>query len=172
MSPGPSLGLRRAKRLAEPVRRLLARRNTIAGTGTGTRSLDVIATLACASFPIRVKFTPDGKRVLVSNARSGDVVVFDARKREELRRIKMEVTAVEKRDERLFGDKFGECLVPVGILIPADGGQAYVANTNADIITVIDLKSLEITARLRAGKEPDGLGFTPLDLRQNAPRGK
>ncbi len=127
-------------------------------------SLDVLAELPCASFPIRVKVTPDGKRALVSNAQSGDVAVFDVEKRELLKRISMNEIANEDAENRLFSDQFGKSPVPVGILISPDGKHAYVANTNADIVTVIDLTTLEIVNRLRAGKEPDGLGWSPLVL--------
>ncbi len=128
----------------------------------------VLQRLACASFPIRVKFTPDGRRVLVSNARSGDVAVFDAHTRKEVRRISMELTAVENKEQRLFGDQFGKSPVPVGILIHPSGRWAFVANTNADLVTVIDLNSWRITGRLKTGKEPDGMAFSPLVLRQQA----
>ena len=125
-------------------------------------SLEVVATLDAASFPIRVAFTPDGSHALVSCARSGDVAVFDTAERELVRRIPMEVTATEKSEYRLFGDRFGDSPVPIGILIPPDGRQAYVANTNADIVTVIDLESWKITGRLTAGAEPDGMAFSSL----------
>jgi YVTN family beta-propeller protein len=124
------------------------------------QSLRVVQTLPCASFPIRIKFTPDGRFALVSNARSADVAVFDVRARQEVRRVAMQATAVERKDERLFRDTFGESPVPIGILIPPDGRQAYVANTNADIVTVIDLQSWQIAGRLKAGREPDGLGYS------------
>ena len=42
---------------------------------------------------------------------------------------------------------------------------AFVANTNADIVTVIDLKTWEIVDRLTAGKEPDGLGYSSLTIK-------
>lgn len=124
--------------------------------------LEVVAELKSADFPIRVKFTPEGKYVLVSNARSGDVAVFDAKSRMEVRRISMELTAIEAKETRLFGDRFGTSPVPVGICIPPDGKNAYVANTNADVVAVIDLSKWEIIERLPTGKEPDGLGWSPL----------
>jgi hypothetical protein len=40
-----------------------------------------------------------------------------------------------------------------------------VANTNADIVTMIDLKTWQVAGRLMAGKEPDGLGYSPLTLK-------
>lgn len=128
-------------------------------------TLKVVYTMDCATFPIRCKFTPDGRYVLVSCASSGDVVVFDAKQRTLIKRISMELKALEGTKDRLFGDRFGDSPVPVGILIPPDGLHAYVANTNADIITVIDLKTFEIVDRLTAGNEPDGIGWTALELK-------
>jgi len=128
------------------------------------QTLEKLDTLNCDSFPIRLKFTPDGKHALVSNARSGDVAIFDTARRELVKRLSMKATAVEKKDDRLFGDTFDESPVPIGILVHPNGKRAYVANTNADIITVIDLEALEIVDRLTAGEEPDGLALCPMDL--------
>lgn len=123
-------------------------------------TLEVTEELDCGLFPIRIAITPDGEHALVSCARSGDVTVFDCESREELRRIAMNEQAADDTDSRLFGDRFGESPVPIGILIEPDGSRAYVANTNADIVTVIDLDTWEIVDRLRAGKQPDGLAWT------------
>ncbi|MCZ6834425.1 MAG: beta-propeller fold lactonase family protein, partial [Planctomycetota bacterium] len=133
--------------------------NTI--TIVDPHTLEIVHTMPCEKFPIRCKFTPDGKLALVSNAASGDVAIFDVAQRKEIKRLSMEIKAVELDDERLFGDRFGDSPVPVGILIPPDGKHAYVACTNADIVTVIDLETLEICGRIVAGKEPDGLGWSP-----------
>ncbi len=115
-------------------------------------SLKIVATVDSKSVPIRAKFTDDGKHVLVSNAQSGDVAVFDAATRRELRRIKMQ------------SDQSSQGPVPVGILIVPSLSRAFVANTNADTVTVIDLQTWQIVDRLTAGKEPDGLGYSPLAL--------
>ncbi|MCH7854743.1 MAG: beta-propeller fold lactonase family protein [Proteobacteria bacterium] len=126
-----------------------------------TESLAVVETLNCATFPIRLKFTPNGKQVLVSNARSGDVAVFDAGKRSEITRIAM---AKDWQPPAGQEDLFTKGPVPIGILIPPDGKHAFVANTNVNLVTVIDLQTLEITNRLSAGALPDGLGYSPLML--------
>jgi DNA-binding beta-propeller fold protein YncE len=125
------------------------------------QTLEVIETIACADFPIRLKFTPDGKYALVSNARSGDVAVFDADERKEAHRIAMLAESVADKDERLFGEQFGDSPTPVGIVVHPDGNRAYVANTNADVISVIDLKDFELVDRLVAGEEPDGMAWSP-----------
>jgi len=124
--------------------------------------LEVRATLACADFPIRVEITPDGKRALVSNAESGDVAVFDVAARKELARIPMKLAPVEGSDERLFGEQFGKSPVPVGIEIAPDGKRAWIANTNADLVTVLDLEQLAVTGRIPTGRQPDGMAWTPI----------
>jgi YVTN family beta-propeller protein len=130
-------------------------------------SLKVIATLESKDFPIRVKFAPGGKQALVSNARSGDVVIFDAASKKEIQRVPMQLKAAEgaTSGQRVFGNQFGQGPVPVGILVAPKLSHAFVANTNADIVTMIDLKTWEVAGRLTAGKEPDGLGYSPLTLK-------
>lgn len=130
-------------------------------------ALKVATTLESKDFPIRVKFAPGGKLALVSNARSGDVAVFDAVTKKEIRRIPMQVKANESSSaaSRIFGAQFGQSPVPVGILVAPKVGHAFVANTNADIVTMIDLKTWQIVDRLTAGKEPDGLGYSRLSLK-------
>jgi len=132
------------------------------------QSLEIIDTIASAKFPIRVRFTPDGKRALVSNAVSGDVAVFDAATRSLVKRIPMDEEIVDDDAERLFADNpdFQGSPVPIGILIMPDGSHAFIANTQADVVSVIDLDSLRVVGRLKAGKEPDGLGYSPLVLRK------
>lgn len=121
-----------------------------------TATLETTAEIPCASFPIRVRFTPDGANVLVSNARSGDVAVISASEKAEVRRIAMGVTAEEGQERML---EFDLSPVPVGIVVEPNGERAYVANSNADIVTILDLKDWKVSGRLRAGEEPDGMAY-------------
>ena len=120
-------------------------------------------------FPIRARCTPDGRHVLVSNARGGEVIVIDRAKRAILRRIPMKLTSSET-EGRLFGGQFGESSVPIGILIPPSGKRAYIANANADVVSVLDLTTWELTGSLRPGREPDGMAWSPLAVEENARR--
>ncbi len=128
-----------------------------------TRTFTVTETLTCGEFPLRVQFTPDGKRALVSCAQSGEVAVFDVESKKQIKRIKMDLKAMDP-EGRLFGDRFGDSSVPVGILIPPDGTHAYIANTQADVIAVIDLESLEVVGSIVAGREPDGMAWSKLEF--------
>ena len=38
------------------------------------------------------------------------------------------------------------------------------AHANADVITEVDTKTGEVIRMLRAGKEPDGMGFSVVDV--------
>jgi len=88
----------------------------------------------------RLKFTLDGRHVLISSLRSGDLVVYDAATRTEWKRIPIGHGAA-------------------GILIQPDGARAYVACTPDNDIVVIDLKTFAVTGRIDAGGEPDGLAW-------------
>ena len=72
----------------------------------------------------------------------------------------MQADAVAAKDERLFGSQFEDSPVPVGIVVHPDGHRAYVANTNADVVSVLDLTEWKLVDRLVAGKEPDGMAWT------------
>lgn len=125
-------------------------------------SLEEVAELPCGKFPIRVAFTPDGARALVSCAHDGTVEVWDVTGRERAKTISMDEKPLEDAEgERLFSGTFENSPVPVGILVQPDGAFAYVANTQADVVTVIDLKELAIARRLKVGPEPDGMTWVP-----------
>jgi YVTN family beta-propeller protein len=124
-----------------------------------TASLKAVASLTAGSFPIRAKATPDGRHVLVSNARSGDLSVFDAKERKEVRRVRFDVAA--KGGEGRFM-AFAEGSTPIGIVVAPDGRKAFVAHAGADAVSVIDLASWTPVGRLPAGKEPDGMAYSPV----------
>ena len=88
----------------------------------------------------RLKFTPDGKLVFVSTLGGSDLVVLDASTRKEVKRVPIGHGAA-------------------GILMQPDGQRAFVACTPDDYIVVIDLKSLTVTSKINAGKNPDGLAW-------------
>jgi YVTN family beta-propeller protein len=129
-----------------------------------TASLQVLGSQPSAAFPIRAEATPDGKRVLVSNAKSGDLSVFATADRTLERRLPLELAA-KQTDGRMMGD-FGNSSVPIGIEIAPDGKRAYVAHANADQISIVDLEAWKKVGSLTAGKEPDGMGYSKLDVKK------
>ena len=88
----------------------------------------------------RLKFTPDGKFVFVSDLGGTDLVILDAAARKEVKRLKIGHGAA-------------------GILMQPDGARAFVAASPDNEVFVIDLKSLEVAGQIPTGKNPDGLAW-------------
>jgi len=86
----------------------------------------------------RLKFTPDGKRVLISILSTGDLFVYDVVSRKEVKRVSLGRGCA-------------------GILIDPDGSRAFVGCTAANYVAVVDLKTLTVTSHLDVGGGPDGL---------------
>jgi YVTN family beta-propeller protein len=120
---------------------------------------ETVKEMSSKGFPIRATATPGGQ-VLVTRARAGDLVIYSAETLEEVRTVPFDLKSMDV-DERLFGDRFGDSSVPIGVVVDDTGDRAWVAHANADVITEIDLATGEIARYLRAGKEPDGMGFSP-----------
>ncbi|MGA7341373.1 MAG: YncE family protein [Terracidiphilus sp.] len=116
----------------------------VANAGDGTLSVidiaakKVVATLA-ANVPgaNRLKFTPDGKLVLVSAG--GSLVVLDAATRSVVKRL---------ADVHASG----------GILMQPDGARAYAACGRDGSVAAIDLKTLKMVGRVDV-RGPDGLAW-------------
>jgi YVTN family beta-propeller protein len=133
---------------------------TILDAGTLQRAGEI----SSEGFPIRATATPKGQ-VLVTRARAGDLAIYDAHTFEELRIVTFDLESMDV-EERLFGDRFGNSSVPIGVIVDSAGDRAWVAHANADVITEIDLGSGDIVRTLRAGKEPDGMGFSNLEVKR------
>lgn len=88
----------------------------------------------------RLKFTPDGKRVLVSNLGGPDVIVLDAHTRQVIKHIPVGHGAA-------------------GIQITPDGTKAFVACSPDSYVVEIDLKSYRIIGKIPTGGDPDGLAW-------------
>ena len=114
--------------------------------------------VSSVGFPIRATATSQGQ-VLVTRARAGDLVIYDAGSMEAVRTVAFDLKSMDV-EERLFGDRFGDSSVPIGVIVDDSGTRAFVAHANADVITEIDLTTGEIVRSLHAGKEPDGMGFS------------
>jgi YVTN family beta-propeller protein len=110
-----------------------------------------------------IAITPDGERALVSCARAGEVAMFDVPAREEIGRTKLDLSALPGSERRLFGDRFGQSPVPIGLVIAPDGKRAWVAATQSDVVVALDLESFSGAGLLRAGKEPDGMAYSPIE---------
>lgn len=118
-----------------------------ANSGDGTISIiDVNAKKLAETLDIhakrsnRLKFTPDGRLVLVSDLSGDELILLEAASRKEITRLNV-------------GRQ------PEGILVAADGLRAYIAVTGDKNVAVLDLKTLEVSARIPTGNGPDGMAW-------------
>ena len=88
----------------------------------------------------RLKFTPDGRFVFISSLGTGDLVIYDAMSRKEVKRLKIGHGAA-------------------GILMDPEGSRAFVACSADNYIAIVDLKTLEVTGHFEVGGVPDGLAW-------------
>jgi YVTN family beta-propeller protein len=110
--------------------------------------VDVATDRVLATFPsggsgaVRLRFTPDGSRVLVPHDEGKSLVVFDARKRTIVGRVALPVQ-------------------PKVIALSGDGRTAYLSSPSADSAIVVDLRALKVTAQIPVAKRPDGVAWAP-----------
>ncbi|MDR6992432.1 gluconolaconase [Luteimonas sp. 3794] len=119
-------------------------------------SLDTIATLPSAGFPIRVVFTPDGRHALVTNATAATLSVFDAASRRAVASV-----ALAPKDAALQTTLLGNGPLPIGAVVDPDAPRAYVAISGADRIAVIDTRHWNVLEYWKTGREPDALALVP-----------
>jgi len=89
----------------------------------------------------RLRFTPDGRLVIVTTHTGKDLVVIDARSRRVVKRIPIEQRGAS------------------GIQIEPNGRRAFIACPRDHYVAVIDLATLTLTGKIDAGREPDGLAW-------------
>jgi YVTN family beta-propeller protein len=91
-------------------------------------------------FANRLKFTPDGKHVLISDLGNGHLIFIEAASRTEVKRVSL-----------------GRGVA--GILVAPDGSVAYIAVSSDNNVAVVDLKTFSVAGRIATGKGPDGLAW-------------
>lgn len=126
--------------------------NALDGTVT---VIDIARKKAVKTLPIsvkaanRLKFTPDGKHVLVSGlgapslereSSAPNLVVIDVATRKEIKKLSL-------------GGSSG------GILMQPGGSRAYVAVSARNRVAVIDLETFDVAGEIQTGRGPDGMAW-------------
>ena len=88
----------------------------------------------------RLKFSPDGRLVLITDLDAGTLLVLNHANFKEMKRI-------------VLGHE------PAGILIAPDSSRAYVAVTGDNNVVVVDLKTFDLQTRIPTGTGPDGMAW-------------
>jgi YVTN family beta-propeller protein len=88
----------------------------------------------------RLKFTPNGKQVFISSLQTGDLTIYDAKSRTEVKRLKIGHGAA-------------------GILMDPVGSRVFVACSADNYVAIVDLETLEVIRHIDVGGVPDGLAW-------------
>jgi DNA-binding beta-propeller fold protein YncE len=105
------------------------------------KTLEVLRTFeAGAESPVRVRFTPDGKRAVITFGGAKKVGVFDVATRKAVRWIEIE-----------SGSKV--------LTISPDGRKAAVSAPHKDAVMILDLVSGKMLAKIDVAGKPDGVAW-------------
>lgn len=124
-------------------------KNTI--TVLDALTYNVIKVLATGEEPLKVKFSVDGKYGLVTNAMDGNIFVYDRETKSKVKTIILhgKTTLLERV---LYHTPY-----PVNILMHPNGLYAFVSNSNANKVEVIDMKTFSVVSTIGTGEIPDAL---------------
>ena len=126
--------------------------NTISVINTETNTVD--DTLIAGKEAYRVKFSLDGKYAFVTNAQDGSIFVFNRLFRHKIK------TIILPGKSSFIERVLYHTPRPVGIFMHPNRRHAFIANSNADKIEVLDLKTLKIVSNISTGQVPDGIVIT------------
>ena len=128
-----------------------SKENTISIISTKTNR--ITTTLKTGNQTLRLKFSIDGNYCLSTSAGDGTISVYD-------RYLKKQINTIQLPGKKgLIQRALYHTPHPVGILMHPNGLYAFVANSNANKIEVIDLKTFSLVSTIETGKVPDGIAF-------------
>tara|TARA_B100000809_G_scaffold169704_1_gene167060 strand:- start:5737 stop:6753 length:1017 start_codon:yes stop_codon:yes gene_type:complete len=120
-----------------------------------TENYKVINTLSSGKEPLKLRFSIDGKYCFVANASDGTISIYNQQSKNIIKTITLHGIAT------LLEKVLYHTPRPVNILMHPNGLYAFVANSNASKIEVIDMKTFTTVSTIGTGKVPDALVFVP-----------
>lgn len=122
-------------------------------TVINTANYKVTNTLMSGNGALKLKFSKDGAHCLVVNAIDGTIYVYNQHSKKKIK------TIILRGKTTVFERILYHTPRPVNILMHPNGLYAFVSNSNAHKIEVLDMKTLTIVSTIGTGKVPDALIF-------------
>ena len=154
-----------------------------------TVSQKEVAQVPAGKGPAQVGFTPDGQLAFVSLSEENAVAVIDPATRKVIRKVAVGTVPIQlyaTPDSRTLlvanqgtPGKPGKTVSMIdlesfkvtktvatgagahGVAVDRDGRYAYVTNTYANSVSVLDIKDRKVVASVRVEKGPNGISVTP-----------
>jgi YVTN family beta-propeller protein len=155
-----------------------------------TRANKRVATIPVGKTPVQIAFAPDGRFAYVSLNGEDAVGKIDVAKRRLVEKVKVgdgpvQLFVTPDKQRLLVANQGTEARPgktlsivetatfekvrdvatgkgPHGVVIDPAGSRAYVTNLYEGTVAVVDLDDLRVVARVRVGKEPNGISFSRL----------
>ncbi len=115
---------------------------TVSIIDLATKSVKETLTFPGTVLANRVRFTPDGKTVLISYLRSGELIAVDVASRKIIKSLKVGGGAA-------------------GVLLSPDGQTAYVGVGRENNVTAVDIKTMTAKQIIPVGRGADGMAWAP-----------
>jgi len=124
-----------------------------------------VGSVNTGNFPVRLKFTVDGKHVVVSNAKSGDISIINTSTRKEIHRLKLAPSSIDSKILTLWNSNLsmGVNPKPIDLLVHPGGRYVYVSISNSFVIAEIDFRSFKISRLLKVNGHPGELVYSHID---------
>jgi YVTN family beta-propeller protein len=103
--------------------------------------------------PMGLKFSVDGRYCLVTNLKDGYISVFNRLSKKEIKKIPIHGKS-SVLERTLYHTPR-----PVNIIMHPNGLYAFIANSNANKIEIIDMKTFTIVSTIGTGNVPDSMIF-------------
>jgi YVTN family beta-propeller protein len=103
--------------------------------------------------PLRLKFSNDGEECLVPNSGDGTVSVYNTKTKKQILSISI------PGNKNIIEKVLYRTPRPVGILMHPNGLYAYVSNSTAGRVEVIDMRNFTLVSSINVGDMPDGLAL-------------
>ena len=128
-------------------------------------SLETLASVRAGKAPHNVQVSPDGKLLWVTN--NGEPAQTAACAHLELAQGEQgamatagAVWAIDTTSHAVVA-KVPVGMHPAHVVVSRDGRFAYVTNTYANSVSVIDVKNRKVVKTISVGKAPNGISMTP-----------
>lgn len=118
-----------------------------------TTTLTITDKIQSDNESLKLTFSLDGNYCWVTNETEGTISVFN-------QQTKKNIKTIYLRGKTTFFERIlYHTPRPVNILMHPNGLYAFVANSNADIIEVIDIKTFQIVSTIATGRVPEAMVF-------------
>ena len=120
--------------------------------------LSLLSTTKTGNGPIRLALFDHGASAVMTNSVGGTFQTLDVESGAILKTVKT-TNSFSFESGSTLGGLFGILSVPITVLVRDDQETAYISNSFAGNITLVNLKTGEILKTFAASKEPDGMAL-------------